>query len=93
MLHIYIHINITYFYAVSFFLLEHSLTLVSTDDGLTHRAKAEWSIVYMNSELADSEIWLKSALQDESEFETSRLQPIEKTYCLSVAKVFFSFKL
>ncbi|XP_048519501.1 protein KIAA0100 isoform X2 [Dendroctonus ponderosae] len=66
---------------------EHSLTLVTTDDGLTHRAKAEWSIVYMNSELADSEIWLKSALQDESEFETSRLQPIEKTYCLSVAKV------
>ncbi|ERL90639.1 hypothetical protein D910_07986 [Dendroctonus ponderosae] len=68
-------------------LSEHSLTLVTTDDGLTHRAKAEWSIVYMNSELADSEIWLKSALQDESEFETSRLQPIEKTYCLSVAKV------
>ncbi|CAG9773769.1 unnamed protein product [Ceutorhynchus assimilis] len=66
---------------------EHSLSLVSVDDGLKHRPKAEWSIVYMNSELSDSEIWLKSALQDESEFETSRLQPVEKTYCLSVAKV------
>ncbi|XP_066139777.1 protein hobbit isoform X1 [Euwallacea fornicatus] len=66
---------------------EHSLALVSVDDGLKHRPKAEWSIVYMNSELADSEIWLKSALQDESEIEISRMQPVEKTYCLSVAKV------
>ncbi|XP_076275427.1 bridge-like lipid transfer protein family member hobbit isoform X2 [Rhynchophorus ferrugineus] len=66
---------------------EHSLSLISIDDGLKHRPKAEWSIVYMNSELTDSEIWLKSALQDDSEIETSRLQPIEKTYCLSVAKV------
>lgn len=56
------------------------------DDGLKHRPKAEWSIVYMNSELTDSEIWLKSALEDETEIETSRLKPVEKTYCLSVAK-------
>ncbi|KAL1488909.1 hypothetical protein ABEB36_014696 [Hypothenemus hampei] len=67
---------------------EHSLSLVSlNDDGLKHRPKAEWSIIYMNSELSDSEIWLKSALQDDAEFETSRVQPVEKTYCLSVAKV------
>lgn len=66
---------------------EHSLSLIAIDDGLKHRPKAEWSIVYMNSELTDSEIWLKTALQDDSEIETSRLQPIEKTYCLSVAKV------
>lgn len=60
--------------------------MVSVDDGLKHRPKAEWSIVYMNSELTDSEIWLKSALEDETEIETSRLKPVEKTYCLSVAK-------
>ena len=64
------------------------LSLVPIDDGLTHRPKAEWSIVYMNSELNDSEIWLKSALQEDSEFEAMSLrQPVEKCYCLSVAKV------
>ncbi|XP_060521817.1 protein hobbit [Cylas formicarius] len=66
---------------------EHSLSLIPIDDGLKHRPKAEWSIVYMNSELNDSEIWLKSALEGESEIETPRLQPVEKCYCLSVAKV------
>ncbi|RZC33587.1 UPF0378 protein -like [Asbolus verrucosus] len=67
---------------------EHMLSLVPVDDGLTHRPKAEWSIVYMNSELNDSEIWLKSALQEDSEIEAMSLrQPVEKFYCLSVAKV------
>lgn len=64
------------------------LSLVPVDDGLTHRPKAEWSIVYMNSDLNDSEIWLKSALQEDSEIEAMSLrQPVEKCYCLSVAKV------
>lgn len=64
------------------------LSLVSVDDGLTHRPKAEWSIVYMCSDLNDSEIWLKSALQEDSEIEAMSLrQPVEKCYCLSVAKV------
>ncbi|XP_050307521.1 protein KIAA0100 isoform X2 [Anthonomus grandis grandis] len=65
---------------------EHSLNLVSIEDGLKHRAKAEWSVAYMCSELTNAEMWLKSALQDESEIETTR-PPVEKTYCLSVAKV------
>ncbi|XP_056639867.1 protein hobbit [Diorhabda sublineata] len=67
---------------------EHSLSLVAIDDGLKHRPKAEWSVVYMNSELNDFEIWLKSALQDEMDVEVpSPRQPVEKCYCLSVAKV------
>lgn len=42
----------------------------------------------MNSELNDFEIWLKSALHDESEIEVpSPRQPVEKSFCLSVAKV------
>lgn len=42
----------------------------------------------MNSELNDFEIWLKSALQEEMETEIpSPRQPVEKCYCLSVAKV------
>lgn len=58
------------------------------DDGLKHRTKAEWSIMYMNSELNDSEIWLKSALQGDSDKEIVTFrQPVEKCYCLSVAKV------
>ncbi|KAJ8953880.1 hypothetical protein NQ318_019120 [Aromia moschata] len=67
---------------------EHSLSLVNIDDGLKHRPKAEWSVVYMNSELNDLEIWLKSAVQDESEIEVpSPRKPVEKYFCLSVAKV------
>ncbi|KAI4455969.1 antigen mlaa-22-related [Holotrichia oblita] len=67
---------------------EHTLSLVPIDDGLKHRPKAEWSIVYMNSELNDSEIWLKTALQDDPEKEAKSFRlPVEKCYCLSVAKV------
>ncbi|KAB0794090.1 hypothetical protein PPYR_13710 [Photinus pyralis] len=67
---------------------EHSLALVPVDDGLKHRPKTEWSIVYMNSELNDTEIWLKSALQEDPEKEAISLrQPVEKCFCLSVAKV------
>ncbi|CAG9863492.1 unnamed protein product [Phyllotreta striolata] len=67
---------------------EHTLSLVGVDDGLKHRPKAEWSVVYMNSELNDFEIWLKSALHDEMELELpAPRQPVEKCYCLSVAKV------
>lgn len=72
----------------NFFVSEHCLSLVTVDDGLKHRPKAEWSVVYMNSELNDFEIWLKSALQEEMEIEIpSPRQPVEKCYCLSVAKV------
>ncbi|CAG9812625.1 unnamed protein product [Phaedon cochleariae] len=67
---------------------EHTLSLVPIDDGLKHRPKALWSVVYMNSELSDFEMWLKSALQEEQEVEGPSLrQPVEKCYCLSVAKV------
>lgn len=69
-------------------ILEHTLSLVPIDDGLKHRPKAEWSIVYMNSELNDSEIWLKTALQEDPEKEAKSFRlPVEKCYCLSVAKV------
>lgn len=64
------------------------LSLIPIDDDLKHRPKAEWSIMYMTSELNDSEIWLKSALLGDSDNETMAFrQPVEKCYCLSVAKV------
>lgn len=70
------------------YLVEHTLSLVTNDDGLKHRPKAEWSVVYMNSELNDFEMWLKSAIHDESEVEVpTPRQPVEKSFCLSVAKV------
>ncbi|XP_014209605.1 protein KIAA0100 [Copidosoma floridanum] len=65
---------------------EHSLSLHPIDDGLIHRPRAEWSIAYMNCELNDAEIWLKSALQEEEESASLR-QPVEKCYCLSVTRV------
>ncbi|XP_076169886.1 bridge-like lipid transfer protein family member hobbit [Ptiloglossa arizonensis] len=65
---------------------EHNLSLHPIDDGLIHRPRAEWSVVYMNCELSDAEIWLKSALQEDKESASLR-QPVEKCYCLSVARV------
>ncbi|XP_043472200.1 protein KIAA0100 isoform X2 [Leptopilina heterotoma] len=65
---------------------EHNLSLHPIDDGLIHRPRAEWSVVYMNCELSDAEIWLKSALQEEGKSE-SMSQPVEKCYCLSVERV------
>lgn len=66
---------------------EHSLALHPIDDGLIHRPRAEWSVVYMNCELSDAEIWLKSALQEDEVESASLRQPVEKCYCLSVARV------
>ncbi|XP_029850428.2 protein KIAA0100 [Ixodes scapularis] len=37
---------------------EHGLTLEPVRDGLLHRPRANWSVVYMNCELGDSEVWL-----------------------------------
>jgi hypothetical protein len=54
-----------FLHAVVLVLAEHVLALVPVDDGLKHRPRAEWSIMYMNCELNDAEIWLKSALQQE----------------------------
>ncbi|XP_076622390.1 bridge-like lipid transfer protein family member hobbit isoform X1 [Colletes latitarsis] len=65
---------------------EHNLSLHPIGDGLIHRPRAEWSVVYMNCELSDAEIWLKSALQEDEESASLR-QPVEKCYCLSVARV------
>lgn len=52
-------------YYVNYFT-EHTLALVPIDDGLKHRPRAEWSIMYMNCDLTDAEIWLQSALQEEN---------------------------
>ncbi|XP_076682699.1 bridge-like lipid transfer protein family member hobbit isoform X2 [Andrena cerasifolii] len=65
---------------------EHNLSLHPIDDGLIHRPRAAWSVIYMNCELSDAEIWLKSALQEDKETASLR-QPVEKCYCLSVARV------
>ncbi|KAK9296336.1 hypothetical protein QLX08_009661 [Tetragonisca angustula] len=65
---------------------EHNLSLHPIGDGLIHRPRAEWSVVYMNCELSDAEIWLKSALHEDKESASLR-QPVEKCYCLSVARV------
>jgi hypothetical protein len=62
-----------YIYIYLYFFIEHILTLVPVDDGLKHRPQAEWSIMYMNCELNDAEIWLKSALQEEPGKEVLRL--------------------
>ena len=70
---------------------EHALRLVPVDDGLKHRPKSDWSIVFLTCELQDAEIWLQSALgpdsEDNSELNVSLRQPVEKFYFLSVQRV------
>lgn len=60
--------------AADFLFSEYLLTLIPVEDGLLHRPRAVWSITYMNCELNDAEMWLKSALQveDKKEVRTTR---------------------
>lgn len=73
---------------------EHMLGLNPIDDGLIHRPKADWSILYMNCELNDTEIWLRSVtsssdkgLNSSSESIPNISRDICRDYFLSVAKV------
>ncbi|KAL0271984.1 UNVERIFIED_CONTAM: hypothetical protein PYX00_005130 [Menopon gallinae] len=66
---------------------EYILNLIPVDDDLKHRPRTDWSVMYMNCDLNDAEIWLKSALQGVGNESLAFRQPVEKCYCLSVAKV------
>ncbi|XP_037302921.1 protein KIAA0100 [Manduca sexta] len=71
---------------------KHRLTLVPTTDGLVRRPRANWTTGYMNCDITDAEIWLKtlaSASDDKEGDELSALTPatMEKCYCLSVRRV------
>lgn len=46
---------------------EHNLALLPYNDGLKRRARAAWSINYMNCEVTDTQVWFKSALQEDDE--------------------------
>lgn len=74
------------------FSSEHTLTLHPIDDGLIHRARADWSTMYMNCELNDAEIWLKSILNEKLDISSENISnpdslKIVKFYFLSLAKV------
>ncbi|XP_017127031.1 protein KIAA0100 [Drosophila elegans] len=75
------------------FSSEHSLTLNPIDDGLIHRPRADWSTIYMNCELNDAEIWLKSIVTEKMDSSSENLASaadafkIVRFYFLSVAKV------
>jgi hypothetical protein len=72
---------------------EHTLSLHPIDDGLVHRPRADWAIIYMNCELNDAEIWLRTTTLNEKSDSTSdnisnsNAGDICRDYFLSVAKV------
>ncbi|XP_055631118.1 protein hobbit isoform X2 [Toxorhynchites rutilus septentrionalis] len=71
---------------------EHTLTLSPIDDGLVHRPRADWAIIYMNCELNDAEIWLRTTTMSDradgsSESISNSNGDICRYYFLSVAKV------
>ena len=41
---------------------EHLVCLVPYKDGLKRRARADWTVSFINSELATSDIWIQTAL-------------------------------
>ncbi|GAB0095576.1 KIAA0100 [Sergentomyia squamirostris] len=74
------------------FSSEHTLSLYPIDDGLIHRPRADWATMYINCELNDTEIWLKSILNERVDASSESLVNTEnpkivKFYFLSVAKV------
>ncbi|XP_028178728.1 protein KIAA0100-like [Ostrinia furnacalis] len=72
---------------------KHRLTLVPAADGLLRRPRANWTTVYMNCDLNDAEIWLKTtaavAEDKDNDANSSVLRPpeVEKWYCVSVRRV------
>ncbi|XP_053684386.1 protein hobbit [Sabethes cyaneus] len=74
------------------FSSEHTLSLSPIDDGLIHRPRADWAIMYMNCELNDAEIWLRTTTISDrtdgsSESFSNSNGDIYRYYFLSVARV------
>lgn len=66
---------------------EHLLHLAPINDSLIHRPKADWSVVYVNSELNETEIWLQASLQQDASSEMNFKKPIEKFFFMSIDKL------
>ncbi|XP_045624095.1 protein hobbit [Procambarus clarkii] len=71
---------------------EHNLALIPVNDGLRHRPRSCWSIVFLNTELCHAQIRLQSVLKDYTCFPNEEQQeplsqPVEKFYFLNVSKV------
>ncbi|KAK3862517.1 hypothetical protein Pcinc_031627 [Petrolisthes cinctipes] len=76
---------------------EHSLALVPLRDGLKHRPRSNWSIVFLGSELRHAQVWLQSLLKDAQQQEMDDVeemlsQPVEKFYFLNVNKVEYKWE-
>lgn len=54
------------------------MALVPIADNLIHRPKADWSFVYVNSDVNDTEIWLQSSITQEN---TEEVCPFEQGCC------------
>jgi len=55
---------------------EHVLNLLPYKDGLRRRSRADWSVSFINSELATSDIWIQSAVSTDPAQETPPSSPI-----------------
>ncbi|XP_005187021.2 protein hobbit [Musca domestica] len=70
------------------FSSEYLLSLSPIDDGLIHRPRADWSTVYMNCELNDAEIWLKSIEPEKFDSSSENITNADK--CITVRFYFLS---
>eukprot|EP00090_Calanus_glacialis_P005198 TRINITY_DN14003_c0_g1_i1.p1 TRINITY_DN14003_c0_g1~~TRINITY_DN14003_c0_g1_i1.p1 ORF type:complete len:1873 (+),score=761.29 TRINITY_DN14003_c0_g1_i1:223-5619(+) len=55
---------------------EHVLNLLPYKDGLRRRSRADWSVSFINSELATSDIWIQSAVATDPAPETPPSSPV-----------------
>jgi len=55
---------------------EHVLNLLPYKDGLRRRSRADWSVSFINSELATSDIWIQSAVAQDPAPETPPSSPV-----------------
>jgi len=58
---------------------EHELKLLPYKDGLRRRPRADWSVSFINSELATSDIWIQSAIAPDPLPETPPSSPVGDT--------------
>lgn len=69
---------------------QHTLSLAPFDDGLHRRPRPVWSMTYMNSEISDVEIWLRSNKAPSSAEEEVEQKRRSRMYLLSFSRVSYN---
>lgn len=67
---------------------KHRLSLVATNDGLVRRPRANWTTIYMNCDLNDAEIWLKTPAPVADDKESDEVSQSSSLFYIRFVNIF-----